>query len=404
MRREYASRGVERRHRGYYIAVLAILIAIVAYGTVLLLVARSYANRQPHLRNYPPVAGGPLLSVIIPARNEALNIERCVRSVATAQYEPLEILVVDDRSTDGTGDIVTRLATEPALAGRVRLVAGQDLPDGWFGKPWALVQGYRASRGELLLFADADTKHEPELVPRTVGALRAERVHLATVIPRQEVGSFWEALIQPQVFFVLSSRVGNLERVNRTRVPWDAIANGQFILTTRTDYEAIGTHEAVRDQVAEDVALAQAYVRAGLDLFLIHGPELMSTRMYRSLPEIIEGWSKNMALGAPMMLPPVRWLRRVAPFLMWLPSLAWILPPIVWALTGWTPAIVATVLSLITWILIYDRERAPKAYALLYPIGALVVAAIMMRSALRGANKVEWKGRTYSSNTKDAPN
>ena len=376
--------------------MLAIIIAVAAYGTVLLLVARRYASRHPHLRDYAPVQTGPLLSVVIPARNEAANIERCVRSVAAAQYQPLEIIVVDDRSTDETRDIVARLAAEPGLAGRVRLVAGADLPAGWFGKPWALVQGYRAAKGDVLLFADADTRHEPELVARALGAHQAERVHLVTVFPRQEVGSFWEAVIQPQVFFVLQARVGNLARVNRTRVPWDAIANGQFILTSRADYEAIGTHEAVKDQVAEDVALAQAYVRSGRDLFLVHGPELMSTRMYRSLGEIIEGWSKNMALGAPLMLPPIRWLRRVAPYLMWLPSLVWILPPIVWALTCWTPAIVATVLSLAIWLVIYDRERAPVGYALLYPLGAVVVAGIMLRSAWRGAKKVEWKGRTYS--------
>jgi len=196
--------------------------------------------------------------------------------------------------------------------------------------------------------------------------------------------------------------VGNLLRVNRTRVPWEAIANGQFILTTRGDYEAIGTHEAVKNQVAEDVALAQTYVRAGRDLFLVHAPELMSTRMYRSLGEIVEGWSKNLALGAPMMMPPVPWLRRLAPYIMWIPSLAWILPPLVWALSGWPPAIIATTLSLATWLVIYRNERAPLGYAILYPFGALVVAAIMIRSALRGARKVEWKGRTYSPSRRDA--
>jgi chlorobactene glucosyltransferase len=319
-----------------------------------------------------------------------------VRSAAAAQYGALEILVVDDGSTDGTGDIVARLAAAPELGGKVRLVPGRPLPAGWFGKPWALVQGYRAARGDLLLFADADTKHEPELVPRAIAALGAERAHLVSVIPRQEVGSFWEALVQPQVFFVLQARVGKLHRINRTRVPWEAIANGQFILTTRRDYEAVGTHEAVKDQVVEDLALAQAYVRAGRDLFLLHAPELMSTRMYRSFGEVVEGWSKNLALGTPLMMPPAAWLRRVAPAIMWIPSLAWILPPLLWALTGWTPAAVATGFSLATWLLIYKEERAPLAYALLYPFGAVVVAGIMIRSAWRGGRKIEWKGRTYA--------
>jgi chlorobactene glucosyltransferase len=378
-----------------FFTVLDWMVA-AAYAGVLVLVARRYARRRPHLRDYTPVSTGPLLSVIIPARNEAHNIERCVRSIAGAAYAPLEIIVVDDRSTDGTDAIVSRLAADAGLRAAIRLVPGQDLPAGWFGKQWALVQGYRAARGELLLFADADTRHEPELIPRAVSALDAERVHLVSVIPRQEVGSFWEALLQPQVFLALQSRVGDLRHVNRTRVAWNAIANGQFILTRRADYEANGTHAAVKDQVAEDLALAQTYVRAGRDLFLVHAPELMATRMYRSLGEVIAGWSKNLALGAPLMMPPVRWLRRVAPYLMWIPSLAWILPPLVWTLTGWTAAAVATALSLATWLVVYRNERAPMIYAMLYPIGAIVVAGIMIRSAVRGGRKVEWKGRTYA--------
>ena len=376
--------------------MLATLIAAAAYGAVLWLVARRYANRHPHLRDYIPIRSGPLLSIIIPARNEALNIERCVRSAAAGSYEPLEIVVVNDRSTDGTSDIVQRLVEDPGLRGRVRVISGSEPPPGWFGKQWAMVQGFRAARGELLLFADADTKHEPELAPRAVATLQTERAHLVSVIPRQEVGSFWERLIQPQVFFILQARVGNLQRVNRTRVPWEAIANGQFILTSRADYEAIGTHEVVKDQVTEDLALAQAYVRSGRDLFLVHAPDLMSTRMYRSLREIIEGWSKNLALGAPLMVPPIAWMRRLAPYVMWMPSLVWIVPPLYWACTGWAPALVASLLSLAIWVAIYHNEKAPLWYAALYPVGAVVVAGIMLRSAWRGGRKVVWKGRTYS--------
>jgi chlorobactene glucosyltransferase len=376
--------------------LFAAIIAAVLYGGVLFTVAYRYRTRRPHLRDYAAATNGPLVSVIIPARNEAHNIERCVRSLLTATYPALEVIVVDDRSSDGTGDVARRLIErDPALTQRLRVVAGADLPSGWFGKVWAVVQGYRAARGELLLFADADTKHEPELIARAVTAHASERAHLLTVLPRQESLSFWERMIQPQVFFVLQARVGNLQRVNRTRVPWEAIANGQFILTTRADYEAIGTHEVVKDQVAEDVALAQAYVRAGKDLFLVHAQEYMSTRMYQSLREIIEGWSKNLALGAPMMMPPIQWLRRIAPYIMWIPSLAWVLPPIVWAATGWLPAAIATVLSLGIWFLIYHYERLPLWYAPLYPFGAFVVALIMIKSALRGARKVQWKGRTY---------
>src|SRR6266540_1442461 len=116
-------------------------------------------------------------------------------------------------------------------------------------------------------------------------------------------------MIQPHGFVALAARVGDLRRVNRTRTPWNAIANGQFILATRRSYEAAGTHEAVKNSVIDDLMLAQTYVSAGKDIFLAHALDYMSTRMYSSLREIIEGWSKNLALGAPLMLPPVRAMR-----------------------------------------------------------------------------------------------
>lgn len=362
---------------------------------VLLLVVRRSAVRSPRLWEYGPRPSGPLLSVIIPARNEALNIERCVRSILATTYEPLEVIVVDDRSTDGTGGIAEWLAAAPEAKGRVRVVHGAEPPTGWFGKQWAIMQGYGVAAGELLLFADADTKHEPELIPRAVAVLRTEHADLVSVIPRQEMESFWERLVQPHVFFALQSRVGNLRHLNRTRVVWNAIANGQFILTNRPAYEAVGTHEAVKDSVAEDMMLAQRYVRAGRDIFLVYAEEFMSTRMYRSLREIVDGWSKNLALGAPMMAPPIPLVRWLLPYLMWLPVLAWIGPPLAWLIWRQDWLVLATLASLATWVQVYRREHAPLQYALLYPIGASMVAYIMLRSAWRGERKVEWRGRVY---------
>ncbi|OLC07376.1 MAG: hypothetical protein AUH42_03785, partial [Gemmatimonadetes bacterium 13_1_40CM_70_11] len=290
------------------------------------------------------------------ALGSAENIERCVRSVLGAAYAPFEVIVVDDRSTDGTGEIVERLAGDAVAVGRLRLLRGAELPPGWFGKPWAVVQGHRAARGDLLLFTDADTAHTPELLPRTVAVLEREQVDLVSLLARQEMVSFWERLVQPHVFLALASRVGDLRRVCRTRVVWDAIAAGQYILTRRAAYEAVGTHEVVRNTVAEDVALAQAYARAGRDIFLVHAVEFMATRMYKSLAEIVEGWSKNLALGVPLMLPPIAVVRRLAPYVMWLPVLAWIVPPIVWALTGSPVAATTTVISLLIWAEVYRRE------------------------------------------------
>jgi len=302
---------------------------------------------------------------------------------------------VDDRSSDATPEIVERLARSAEAGGRLHLVRGAELPPGWFGKPWAIVQGYRTARGDLLLFTDADTWHHPELLPRTVTVLGAERVDLVSVLTRQETVTFWERLVQPHVLVALAARVGDFGRVNRTHITWNAIASGAYILTTRAAYERVGTHEAVKQSVAEDVALAQAYVRHHLDIFLTHGFQFMSTRMYRSLGEIVQGWSKNLALGVPLMFPPIPLLRRTAPYLMWLPALCWIVPPLVWALSASRWAAVTTAISLVIWVVVYWAEGAPVRYALLYPLGAAMVAGIMLRSAWRGGRKVEWRGRLY---------
>ena len=364
------------------------------YALFLVLLVYRYATRRPRLANYPPQRAGSLVSVIIPARNEAVNIERAVRSILATEYRPIELIVVDDRSSDATAEIVERLTRSPEAEGRLRLVRGAELPEGWFGKSWAIVQGYRVARGEVLLFTDADTWHHPELLPRTVTLLTTERVDLVSVVARQEMVTFWERLVQPHVLVALASRVGDLRRVNRTRITWDAIASGAYILTSRRAYDTVGTHEAVKGAIAEDVALAQAFVRHHLDIFLTHAAQFMGVRMYRTLAEIVEGWSKNLALGVPLMFPPLPLVRRAAPYLMWLPALCWVVPPLIWAVYGSSWAATTTLVSLVIWIAVYRSEGAPVRYAFLYPLGAVLVAYIMIRSALRGST-VEWRGRIY---------
>jgi chlorobactene glucosyltransferase len=216
------------------------------------------ADTRPNLSDVPPTSGE-LVSVIVPARNEAGTIETVVRSVLGSAYRPLELLVVDDRSTDATAAILQRLAARDP---RVRVVHGAPLPDGWYGKPWACEQGYRAARGDLLLFTDADTRHHPELLGRAVAALQRERAGLLTVAPRQRCVTFWERLVMPQIWLLLGLRY-HPRRVNRARRERDVIANGQFILVPREAYESAGTHGAVRHEVAEDLALAQRFLRSG---------------------------------------------------------------------------------------------------------------------------------------------
>ena len=345
------------------------------------------------------VAAAPFVSVIVPARNEAHNIEACTRSLAASTYPSFEVIVVDDRSEDGTGDLARQ--APPANASRMEVVDGAELPEGWLGKPWACAQGARAARGELLLFTDADTAHAPDLLGRAVAGLRRERADLLSVMGRQVMASFWERVVQPQIFMVMLFRYPDFESTARSGHWRDAIANGQYMLFTRAAYEAIGGHEAVHDEVVEDLAIAQHLKHRGLQLRIGSANEGLATRMYRSLRELIDGWSKNLLIGGLQSLPPEA--RRVAVPMALLSGVAlWIVPPLVLAaaLTGiggarllaWSTATVGV--SVLVWALFSKRMGAPARYGLVYPLGAAVATYILVRSWRRGRN-VEWKGRRY---------
>ncbi|HSJ15294.1 MAG TPA: glycosyltransferase family 2 protein [Longimicrobiales bacterium] len=357
-------------------------------------------RRWPVRRFRPPHPDdGPLVSIVVPARNEAENISACVATLLNSTYPRYEVIVVDDESRDGTPDIV-RLIGERSN-GRLRLLEGRPLPAGWLGKSWACAQGAAESKGELLLFTDADTRHDDSLLGHAVGALDDLGAELVSVLPRQRMLTFWERVVLPIMFTTISTRYFDLERLSRTKKPRAVIANGQFMLFRRAAYERIGGHERVRHEIAEDLCLAQAVVAGGGRMALAHADDLMETRMYRSLGGIIEGWTKNLALGSANAVGPM--LAPLAPWLIGLTLLAmWTVPPVVLVLSlfgvlgggalGWSLA--ATVASLACWLIVNLELGVPPLATLFYPAGALVAALLFFRSALRG-RRIEWRGRRY---------
>lgn len=361
--------------------------------------ARALNSRS--LDEYPAEAppGSPLVSVIVPARNERRNIERCARSVLATEYPSIEVIVVDDRSDDGTGDVARAIAREDS---RLRVIEAPELPAGWFGKQWACATGARAARGELLLFTDADTWHAPDLLPRAVNALDQRAADLLTVAGRQEMHSFWERIVQPQLFALLWSRYGGTEHVSRTRRPVDAIANGQFILLRREAYDAMGGHERVRDRVAEDMAMAQEYVRGGRRIALLFGERQLSTHMYASLAELIAGWRKNIYAAGRTAALGGRLGRAVYPILLLGIPVIGLVPvaALIAAALGilsapyllWSAIVVAFTIA--AWMVVYRFMRASPIYALAYPVGLVVLLVIAVGAVSRG-RRVEWKARTY---------
>jgi chlorobactene glucosyltransferase len=359
------------------------------------------ADKRPDLAHAAPVSGRPL-SVVIPARNEQEVIGNVVRSILGGGYEPLELIVVDDRSDDGTAGVVRSIAAGDP---RVRLVEGAPLPDGWYGKPWACAQGAAAARGPLLLFTDADTTHHPGLHARAVGLREELDADLLTLAPRQRCVTFWERLVMPQVWLLLGFRF-HPRVVNRARRPRDLIANGQFILIRREAYDAIGGHAAVRGEVAEDLALAQALHAAGRRVRFAFAERHMETRMYRSLGHMVEGWTKNLYLGGRRSFPEEPILRALVPVALGLAIGFWLLPTIglLLGLTGVAPAIVGPALrawgiAAGFWALVSAAMHIPPWYGLLHPLGAGMALAIVTLSTVRGGRRVEWKGRVYGRGT-----
>ena len=343
----------------------------------------------------------PLVSVVIPARNERRNIERCVRSILATTYTQVEIIVVDDHSTDGTGDVAREIAEHDS---RLCVISAPDLPAGWFGKQWACWTGARAARGDLLLFTDADTRHGQDLLVRCVNAMQDDHADMLTIAGHQEMHSFWERVIQPQIFAMLSIRFGGTEHVSHAKRVEDVIANGQFILVRREAYDAIGGHECVRDQVGEDLMMAQELFRAGRRRLMMIAIRQFSTHMYASLAELIKGWRKNIYAGGRNAAVGGSLGRALYPLLLLATPLIGLLPVFVLPLaiagvlsSAWLVwSAIGVVSALLFWGAIYRFSGEPIAYALLFPLGLAMLFYIAFGAVLRG-QRVEWKERQYLS-------
>ena len=339
----------------------------------------------------------PSVGVIIPARNESENIEECLASLTKSRYPNFEIIVVDDRSEDGTAELARTVP--PGNAKRLVVIDGEALPEGWLGKPWACQQGARATSAELLVFADADTTHGDRLLSRSITELQNEDADLLNVLGFQVMESFWERLVQPQIFLAVVFRHPDLERSARSSQWQDGVANGQFMLMPRTSYEAIGGHESVRDRVLEDLALAQTVKRHGRTFVIRMAMDDLTTRMYHSLGGLIAGWSRLIQMGSTQGQPLVSsfGVVTVATFCFW------IVPPLMLlsALLGfggetlliWSALVCSLSVGIHAAFLHF--LGTPAYYAVFYPLGSFVVLYIMIRSKVR-ASDVEWKGRRYT--------
>ncbi|MCB9763113.1 MAG: glycosyltransferase [Alphaproteobacteria bacterium] len=343
-----------------------------------------------------PPEPAPRLSICIPARNEAGNIGACVRAALASDYPELEVVVVDDRSEDGTAEEVrTAAAGDP----RLRVVEGTEPPPGWAGKPWACLRAAGESNGELLLFIDADVRIAPWAASAAVRRLTEGGLAMVSLFGDWDLRGFWERAVVPVVGWFIRGAV-DLDAVNDRGRP-EAFANGQFILVTREAYDAIDGHEAVAGEVLEDVRLARAFKRRALPTGLFRAPGAFSVRLYTSLREIVAGYTKNLyegmdrqpllAAGAVLFV----FTSTLLPYLILLGvavarlALGWHLAGPLWI--GWLLVIIAMI-HLFRWRL--ERHDGRSGWhALSHPLGNLIFCWILLRSLM--VVESSWKGRRF---------
>jgi glycosyltransferase involved in cell wall biosynthesis len=309
-----------------------------------------------------------------------------VRAFLAQTYANLEVIVINDRSTDGTGDIVRAIHDN-----RLTVIDGVEPPAGWMGKPWALHQGSRAARGELLLFVDADLIYAPPALGAAVAYLQTRHVALLSLFPHLEMRGFGEIASMPMMPMVFHTFMPTWIS-NRTRFARLAIGGGTGNLVVREIYERSGGHEELRDAVVDDIALARLVRRNGGRTEIVRAEDLVSLRMYHGVREVIDGFTKNTfsALGR----------NYVAGFLVVAGCILFHILPYVLALTGDRASIATVIIISVTRLILFRALRYRLDAAIfLHPVMAAIWTWIFMRSIwLTGIRrKLLWRGRTYDA-------
>lgn len=383
--------------------ILYIAFGYLAVTSLILLLNRR--DFTPLLPGYKKIYDeeAPLVSILIPARNEETVIERCVKSALNQEYPNLEVLVLDDESTDHTPQILNRIQTSAPKS--LQVLKGESKPDGWLGKPWACRQLANQSDGKILIFIDADTWLEKSMVSRVVRSMGHDVLDFLTVWPQQRLVTFWEKTVIPLVYYALLTLLpvryvhkiprwipAKLEPLVR---PMFAAACGQCMAFKRSAYDAIEGHQAVKDQVVEDVALAKEIKKRGFKMKMYHGKASISCRMYNSGKEIREGFSKNFLAGFGHNIPLFIAMALLHLIVFVFP---FVLLPVVILLKQWLLTVLA---SLIIFTILFHRVmlarwfRWSAIYALLHPVGVLWFQKLgleLLIKYFRGEH-TSWKGR-----------
>ena len=387
-------------------AIMAGVLGVWAY--FLAYMGKSF-RQAPTLESFDRagVTRFPMVSVILPARNEERYIARCIESLLAQDYSNFQIIAINDSSTDKTGEIMKEYAARDP---RVVHVDAPAKPEGWAGKNWACHQAYLRAKGEVLLFTDADTEHSSSAMSLALGQLVSQNLDALTAVPKLICNDFWTKITLPALATFLHTRFSPL-RVNDPNTKTGYFF-GSFFAITRNTYEAVGTHEGVRHELVEDGALGGKVKEAKFRLKMVRGERQIDAVWARDLPTLWHGLRRLMIplyyqnrSGACMMAAAVFFIL-FAPFafIPYLPAAALAGNVSFQILLGVQLATIALVIATTAVQCRLGVFESP-AYALASPLSGAIISLGFL-SAIADASKkgaVSWRGRQYTISESQHP-
>lgn len=386
------------------LTVLSWVIALAWVGIIIAFIAayRRRSSLKP-LTTEVTTAELPELSVILAARNESAGIETCIRSLFRQDYPRLEVVAVNDRSTDDTGTILNRLAEE--FAGRLKVVHVTTLPSGWSGKPHALDLGLRSASGSMVCFTDADCEFlAPTALRTTLSEMQRQNLDFFSIAAKYTFSTLQACATVPCCSEAVLMWL-RPERIGDPKWP-DAFANGACIMVRRAPFESLGGWGAVRHKISEDLELARLAKRSGQRLGVAFGEGFYQTASYGTLRESWKGWSrilKGSLTPAQLMITVARMLVLFAlPLGMMLVGLAttWRTGSVDWLTHGAGPGFaIAFALRGVLDLFVFRMMEIPLVTVLFAPLGRLFVMGASIRALMSHAGLVQthWRGNTFAA-------
>jgi cellulose synthase/poly-beta-1,6-N-acetylglucosamine synthase-like glycosyltransferase len=374
----------------YWIA--GVILAVVWFSRIVdaALGMPSVADISRHEWDRVP-EGNPRVTIIVPARNEDKTIEPALRTLLALDYENLEVIAVNDRSTDRTGEIMQLLAAATPSGNRLRVIHHHELPPGWLGKTHAMWTGAREATGEWLLFTDADVLFKPDSVRRAVAYAEAERADHVVLFPQMIMKRPGEFMMI--AFFQTLFTFGHRPWKVADPTTKDHMGVGAFNLVRRSVYEAVGTYQALRMEVIDDMKLGKVVKEAGYRQRNVFGADLISIRWAQGAMGIVNNLTKNS-----FAILSFQWWRTLMSvfgllFLNVGPFLGLCLAH------GWArlPFAVALASMFLIYLGMSWRSAVPVYYLLLHPVGTVLFSYILLRSMILALwnNGIEWRGTKY---------